>query len=138
MYRVNFGKFVIISFDDELRITEREDSLGTGMCNLRSLPLNTFLCQIGPSLSNIVIYHQNYHDITSFTNLTTFILYKILKVCIKSVMSQIMKWHNKDPGSKNLSPPKSCPQKYITSSITWSHKDSKIYKISSFKTVILI
>ena len=57
------------------------------------------------SLRNIVINHQSYHDITSFMNLTIFTLYKILKAFIISVNIQIMKWHNKDPGSKNLPPP---------------------------------
>ena len=52
------------------------------------------------SLSNIVLHDRNYHDVTSFTNLTTFALYKIRKACIISVNTQIMKWHNKDSGSK--------------------------------------
>ena len=56
-------------------------------------------------LSNIIIHHQNYHDITNFTNLTMFTLYKILKASILSINTQIMTWHNKDSGSKNLPPP---------------------------------
>ena len=56
------------------------------------------------SISNIAIHHQNYHDITNFTNLTTFTLYKILEACIISANTQIMKWHNKEPGSKNFPP----------------------------------
>ena len=63
--------------------------------------------QIGPSLaSNVIIHHQNYHDITNYTNLTTFTLYKILRACIIRVNTQIIKLNNKDLGSKNLSPQK--------------------------------
>ena len=86
-------------------ITEREKGrLGTEIFNSRSLPLNTFPWQIVLlSLSSIAIHHQNYHDITNFMNLT-FTLYKILKACIISVNTNIMKWHNNDPGLKNLPP----------------------------------
>ena len=105
----------MVSFDDELHITEREkERLGTGINNLRSLLLNTFPYQISSFLAKynkIVIHHQNYHDITNFMNLTTFTLYKTLKTCIISVNAQVMKRHNKDPGPKSLPPPKSSPQK---------------------------
>ena len=63
------------------------------------------------SLSNIVIHHQNYHDISNFKNLPTFTLYKFLKAGIISLNTQVMKWHNKDLDSKkNSAPPKVPPR----------------------------
>ena len=94
-------------------ITQREkDRIGTEMCNLRSVSsTHSRVKSILLSLSNIVIHNQNYRDITNFTNLTTFNLYKILKACIISVNTQIMKWHNKDSQaySKNLPPLQKLP-----------------------------
>ena len=109
--KVNFGHFVMIVLMMNYDFTHRRTDFARqcvmrGACSSRHFRVKSILL----SLSNIVIYHQNYHDVANFTNLTTFTIYNILKACIISVNIQIMKWHNKDPGSKNLPPPKSCPQ----------------------------
>ena len=101
-------------------IMEREKhGLGREMCNSRSLPLNTFPCQIGFSLAT--------HDITNFTNITTFTLYKILKACIISVNTQIMKWRNKDPVSKKFAVTQKLPPKIIC-----MDNFKAIFKLSDF------
>ena len=59
------------------------------------------------------MHHQNYHDTTNFTNLTTFTLFKILKAYIISVNTQIMKWHSKYPFSKKFAVTQKLPPKII-------------------------
>ena len=93
-------------------ITEREKDWLGRECVIRGVCPSTHsrVKSVLLSFSNILIHNQNYHDITNFANLTMFTLYKILKACVISVNTQIMKWHNKDPGSKNLPLPKVYPE----------------------------